>query len=120
MADHVNSGIASAGNDVTPVSAVHPLLHVAVTFDPSVSTPVLETYTSANPLPAEIVAVAPLPNENTKLPNRTTHGVVVEQPAPMASVVALVRVTAKSPNWLAIDAAGGPCSKVHEFVAVQP
>jgi hypothetical protein len=38
----------------------------------------------------------------------------------MASVVALVQVTAKSPNWLAIDAAGGPCSKVHEFVAVHP
>ena len=74
----------------------------------------------ANPLPAEIVTVAPLPNEYTSAPNRTVQGVVVEQPAPIASVVALVRVTAKSPNWLAIDAAGGPCSNVHEFVAVQP
>ncbi len=44
------------------------------------------------------------------------HGVTVEQLAPIASVVALVLVTAKSPNWLAIDAAGGPCSKVHELL----
>jgi hypothetical protein len=75
---------------------------------------------NASPLPADIVTVAPLPNEYTSAPNRTVQGVDVVQPAPIASVVALVAVTAKSPNWLAIDAAGGPCSSVQEFDAVQP
>ncbi len=75
---------------------------------------------NARPLPADIVTVAPLPNENTSAPNRTVQGVDVEHAAPMASVVALVAVTAKSPNWLAIDAAGGPCSSVQEFDVVQP
>jgi hypothetical protein len=116
----VNTGIASDGNAVTLPSAVQPLLQLTVTLDPTVNTPALETYTRANPLPAEIVAVAPVANEYTRLPNRTWQGVVVEQLAPMDSVVALVHVTAKSPNWVAIDAAGGPCSKLHEFVAVQP
>ena len=75
---------------------------------------------SARPLPADIVAVAPLPNEYTSPPNRTVQGVNVVQPPPIVRVVALVAVTPKSPNWLAIDAAGGPCSSVHEFDDVQP
>jgi hypothetical protein len=75
---------------------------------------------NANPLPAEMVTVAPLANEYTSAPNRTVQGVDAEQPVPMARVVVLVAVTAKSPNWLAIDAAGGPCSSVQELEAVQP
>ena len=67
-----------------------------------------------------MVAVAPALNEYTSAPNRTLQGVARAQLAPIASVVALLRVTAKSPNWLAIEAAGGACSKVQEFDAVQP
>ena len=52
----------------------------------------------ASPLPAEMVTVAPPPNEYTCAPNRTVQGVDVEQPVPIASVVALVAVTAKSPS----------------------
>ncbi len=104
----MNSGIASTGKAVTPLNAVQPLLQLVVTLDPTVNTPALETYTRASPLPAEIVAVAPVPKEYTKLPNLTRQGVAVEQLAPMASVVALVSVAAKSPNWLAIDAARRP------------
>jgi hypothetical protein len=116
----VNNGIESAGNAVTLPTAVQPPPHATVTFDPTVKTPALETYTRANPLPAEIVAVAPLPNEKTCPPKRTAQGVELEQPAPTASTVELLRVTAKSPNWLAIEAAGGPCSKVHVLAVVQP
>ena len=116
----MNSGIASTGNDVTLPTAVQPLLQATVTLDPTVNTPALETYANANPLPAEMVAVAPLVKEKVRFPNRTRHRVVGEQLVPMDSTVALERVTAKSPNCVAIDAAGGPCSKVHELVAVQP
>jgi hypothetical protein len=120
VADHVNRGIASAGKAVTPLCATHPLLQLAVTLCPTVNVPALETYMNASPLPAEIVTVVPLPNEYTSAPNLTVQGVDVKQPAPIASVVALLRATAKSPNWLAMDAAGGPCSSVQEFDAVQP
>ena len=75
---------------------------------------------SARPLPDDMVAVAPLPNEYTSPPKRTVQGVDVLQPAPIVSVVALVAVTPKSPNWLAVDAVGGPCSSVHESDDVQP
>ena len=43
VADHVNSGIASAGNAVTPLCAMQPLLQFAVTLCPTVSVPALET-----------------------------------------------------------------------------
>jgi hypothetical protein len=120
VADHVNNGIASAGNAVTPLCAVQAPLQLAVTLCPTVKIPALETYTNATPLPAEIVTDAPAPNEYTKAPNLTEQGMDPEQPLPIASVVALVRATAKSPSWLAIDAAGGPCSSVHEFAVVHP
>ena len=75
---------------------------------------------NASPLPAVMATVAPPLNEYTNAPNRTLHGVDVEQLAPMLSTVALVIVTAKSPSWLAMDAAGGPCSSVQELEVVQP
>ena len=75
---------------------------------------------NANPLPAVIATVAPPPKEYTNAPNRTLQGVDVVQLAPMLSTVALVIVTPKSPSWLAMDAAGGPCSSVQEFDVVQP
>jgi hypothetical protein len=52
------------------------------------------------------------------------QGVVAEQFAPIVNTVALVLVTAKSPNWLAIDAPDPlppeADSSVHPFSAVQP
>jgi hypothetical protein len=42
---------------------VQPLLQLAVTFDPTVNTPALDMYTSANPLPPEMVVIAPAPKE---------------------------------------------------------
>jgi hypothetical protein len=49
--------------------------------------------------------------------------VLAEQLVPIVRTVALVRVTAKSPNWLAIEAPAPPPevdSSDHEFSAVQP
>ncbi len=43
VADQVNSGIASAGNAVTPLWVTQPLLQLAVTLCPTVNTPALET-----------------------------------------------------------------------------
>jgi hypothetical protein len=43
VADHVNSGIASAGKAVTPLCATQPPLQFAVTLCPTVNAPALET-----------------------------------------------------------------------------
>ena len=57
------------------------------------------------------------------LPIRTLQGEEAKQVAPIVNTVALVLVTAKSPNWLAVEAPDplpGRVSSVHAFSDVQP
>lgn len=53
------------------------------------------------PVPAESVAEVELVKENVTLPNRTLHGVVDEQVAPIRSVVGELTLGARSASWLA-------------------
>jgi hypothetical protein len=98
VTDHVPIGTESGGNEVTPDCAAHPL-HNTITLCPTVSIPLLETYTYSTPvLLPDTVAVAPAVIVNTVLPKRTLQGMDAEQLAPIVRILLEVRFTCKSPS----------------------
>jgi hypothetical protein len=76
------------------------------------------------PVPLETFTDAGFVNEYVVPPNRTLHGVAVEQAAPIVKLVELFRTASKSASWLAVSAPPPvppvPPSSVQMLVAVQP
>ena len=96
VADHVNNGIESTGNPLTPDWEEQPAEQATVRLCPTVNTPALETKMKASPEPDESVAVAPFWIEYTVFPNRTLQALPGAQPAPIVRVFVADQVTPKS------------------------